>query len=674
MWLTFILVVLACLAFLYVPGFLFCRTLGMRVFASLLTAPLVSVVAYCLLGLLLTKIGVFCNWASVAISVVAICCVFYIPCVVKEGFGDGSLRDGHWLYIVLYCGVGALLGLLYFLLALDSPLSVVKEYDNCFHVDVIRAFVDSGAWSLLDVSSYLTQADLLIVPTKFSGFYPAAWHIVCALMVSFTGCAPALAENAVNFAACFIIFPASMLFFFMQIFEDKRVIFIGSVCIFAFVAFPWALLIWGPVFSNVFSLALAPAAAAVFVCFVNALIDHKKRATYCAVLLLAMLALLFSQPNTLFFCVFLLTPYATYRIWTFNRPVRFANARVSNKLLAMLFVAFVIVVCVALAYSPFMPNFSSTENWTVTRSNSEAFFDIIGLSFAWYNAQPVLAVVLAIGVISTFFRRRYLWITVAYLVFCAVYFAGVALDGLPKALLAGFWYSDGYRICACKAIVGSLLVALGLSTLVDLLKKALSKRPGAWKTCSVLTIVAFCVATYCPQLVVAEDTPQTPFNQYFAFMTYENHSMSKSLYETEEQRFVEKVKEIVPEGELVVNIPGDGSAFSYGLNGLRTYNRSFRGYNGMDTERAQDGGETRASRLIREGAANIASDELVAEAFDTIGARYVLILDAGDAYDEQPTQVTDSELFAGLMAIDEATPGFELVLSEGDMRLYKRSA
>lgn len=672
MWLTFGLAILACLAFLYVPGFLFSRALGMRTFSSLLSAPLVSVTAYCLFGLALTKVGILCTWSSVAIPIIAICCFIYILRIVKEGFGDDSLGNGRIPLLVLYCGVGAALGLFYFLLALDSPLSIVKEYDNCFHVDVIRAFLDSGSWSFLDVGPYLTEADLLIAPTASSGFYPVAWHITCALVASFTGCEPALAENAVNFASCFIVFPASMLFFFTKVFEDRRVILVGSVCIFAFVAFPWALLIWGPVFSNVFSLTLAPAAASIFICFVEALVAHKKRATYCTVLLIAMLALALSQPNTLFFCIFLLAPYATYRIWTLGHAVKVGNAHVDNRLLSVLFVAFVIVACVAFAYSPFMPNFSSTENWTVTKTAGDALVDIASLSFAWYNAQPVLAVLLLVGFVYTLSKRRYLWITVAYLVFCLVYFAGVALEGLPKALLAGFWYSDGYRIAACRAIVGSLLVALGLNAIVGLLHKALSNKPAIWKISSAFVIAVFCIATYCPQLIISEEKPSTPFNQYFAFMTHENYSLSKSIYEIDEEHFVEQVKGIVPEDELVVNVPGDGSAFSYGLDGLRTYYRSFRGYNGADTASAQEGGETRASRIIREGAANIASDALVAEAFDAIGARYVLMLDVGSAYDEQPAQVTDSELFAGIMAMDEETPGFELVLSENDMRLYKR--
>lgn len=673
MWLIFGLAVLASLAFLYIPGFLFFRGLGMRAFHALLAAPLGSVAAYCLASLVLVKVGISCSWVTVAIPVVVIALVLYAWRIVKEGFDAESLlshRQG--LYIVLYCGVGAVLGLLYFVFALDTPLSVVKEYDNCFHLDVIRALVDSGTWSVLDVGKYMTQGDMPIAPHDPTGFYPAAWHILCALVMTLTGCAPALAENAVNYSSCFIMFPASMLFLFMKAFEKRRIVLLGSVCILAFVAYPWALLIWGPVFPNAFSLALAPAASAVFICLVEALIDSDKRLTFFVALLMGMIALALSQPNTLFFCVFLLTPYGVYRLWTLGDSVKLGGLRVSHRLCAILFIAFVAMVCVALAYSPSMPNFLIAENWPITKTRSEAFANILDLSFAWYNAQPVLAVVLAIGLAYTIFKRQYLWITIAYLVFCLVYFAGVALDGLPKALLAGYWYSDGYRLAACKAIVGAPLVALGLNAIVGLLCKVFSKHPFVVRVGSTFVIAAFVIATYCPQLVVAEDEPSTPFNQYFSFMTYENLAPARSLYEMDEQSFVQKVKELVPEGELVVNVPGDGSGFSYGLDGLRTYYRSFRGYDGADAANPWEGGETRTSRLIREGAINIASDSLVAEAFDEIGARYVLVLDAGDAYDEQPTQVTDPELFFGIMAIDENTPGFELVMSDGDMRLYKR--
>ena len=34
----------------------------------------------------------------------------------------------------------------------------------------------------------------------------------------------------------------------------------------------------------------------------------------------------------------------------------------------------------------------------------------------------------------------------------------------------------------------------------------------------------------------------------------------------------------------------------------------------------------------------------------------------------------DNELWSGIRAIDDSTPGFETVLSEGDMRLYRITA
>ena len=60
------------------------------------------------------------------------------------------------------------------------------------------------------------------------------------------------------------------------------------------------------------------------------------------------------------------------------------------------------------------------------------------------------------------------------------------------------------------------------------------------------------------------------------------------------------------------------------------------------------------------------------DAFEEVGARYVLILDQGKSFRGQPKPNSyDDALWTGLMAITDDTPGFEVILSEEDMRLYR---
>ena len=62
-------------------------------------------------------------------------------------------------------------------------------------------------------------------------------------------------------------------------------------------------------------------------------------------------------------------------------------------------------------------------------------------------------------------------------------------------------------------------------------------------------------------------------------------------------------------------------------------------------------------------------------ALESVGADYVLVLDDERVAADRAYLFTyDPALWQGILSIDADTPGFELVLSEGDMRLYRITA
>ena len=66
-----------------------------------------------------------------------------------------------------------------------------------------------------------------------------------------------------------------------------------------------------------------------------------------------------------------------------------------------------------------------------------------------------------------------------------------------------------------------------------------------------------------------------------------------------------------------------------------------------------------------------ASDE-VREAVEKTGARYVMLLDEKSYDDRTVVKLRyKEEDWVGIESITQDTPGFTLVLSEGDMRLYR---
>ena len=66
MWLMLALAVVVCVAVLYVPGYLFARSLFVSRFASVAIAPMISIFFLAVLGIVLFEVGVTCSPRSIA--------------------------------------------------------------------------------------------------------------------------------------------------------------------------------------------------------------------------------------------------------------------------------------------------------------------------------------------------------------------------------------------------------------------------------------------------------------------------------------------------------------------------------------------------------------------------------------------------------------------------------
>lgn len=679
MWLTFCIAIVVCVLAFYLPGFLLFSGLGVSRIRALLIAPLASVAGYCAFGIVLPKLGIICSWTSVLLPMLVICA---IPFVVRFARNRrGKLRAEQpgvldWKTLGIYVALGLVIGTYIYVMPLGAPDAFSQEYDNAFHMETIRAFADSGIWSVLEVSKYMTPADQAIAPLPGAGFYPALWHLMCALVVSVLDCPVALALNAVNFIVASLIFPTGMMLLLSTVFTQRKTIRLGSICSLAFLGFPWLILYWGPLYANAFGFALIPAVAALFVRIVDALVTHTLKAVDIFAFLLGTLVLAVAQTSSIFFCVIFLAPYCVYRLWTHDGAVHVGTRALPQKPCAVLFAIFAVAVWTGLVFAPFMHSLVFNNEWAPLESVGQGIWDVITLSFGWFAPQYPLAALVLIGVIYTVRHREHFWITVAYLIFCVIYVICVSCAGFARHFFAGFWYADSYRIVACLALVGIPLAALGLATIARFLRAHVRLGENGWQTCLGVLVVLLCIVLYLPTIEFGGFKIDTALGQIQKEYFGANHNEIPSHHiklDAEEEAFLDEVARVVPEGALVLNMPDDGSAFAYATNGLRTYYRDYRFYDGGRASRTGTRpSETPESKLIRKYGAWAATNKRVREAFEDVGARYVLLLDQGKMFRHQPKPPSyDGTLWTGLTAIMDDMPGFELVLSKDDMRLYE---
>ena len=105
---------------------------------------------------------------------------------------------------------------------------------------------------------------------------------------------------------------------------------------------------------------------------------------------------------------------------------------------------------------------------------------------------------------------------------------------------------------------------------------------------------------------------------------------------------------------------------SYGLNGLPVYYRSISDYGSPS--------ETEDSIVLREHMSDLETDEAVQDALDNVSADYLLVLENDQQRMELFYPTYGQASWIGFESIDEHTPGLELVLSDGEMKLYKIAA
>ena len=263
MWASFVIAVVVAVVLLYVPGSLALRGMGLSAPLAVASAPIVSVFLYAAAGIVLKAAGVITSWiVLLAIALVLAGAVYALARARGRGetlaLGPSriSLRAG-WLVLACYVVVGVLVGFCCFLSVMDGPDSFPRQIDTVFHLARIRAYAESGTFSVLDATNCFPDG-MGYGASLPGGFYPAAWHVVAAMVYQATGFAVSLVLNALDFAFAAIVFPSGMYVLLSYVFDDHpKAVALGAFVTVAFVAFPWRLLTFGLLCSNLASFAMA---------------------------------------------------------------------------------------------------------------------------------------------------------------------------------------------------------------------------------------------------------------------------------------------------------------------------------------------------------------------------------------------------------------------------------
>lgn len=234
---------------LILPGMLASRAFGVPFKQSLSFGPAVTVFFLVFMGIALRFIGVAEGYSALLISLFLFTAVSGVACFFRF-HGRSAFFDTDIVSLLPYLCTLALsvpVTVYLFVRGIGLPDNFLQVYDNSFHLSVIQSMKHASSYSILSIGSYLEAGSKVFSPNASAGFYPAAWHIVAALVARAFDISVMASINLTNFVFVAFVLPLGVQSLIAVLTKgDVQKGICAAVVTLAAIAFPWTLLYWAP--------------------------------------------------------------------------------------------------------------------------------------------------------------------------------------------------------------------------------------------------------------------------------------------------------------------------------------------------------------------------------------------------------------------------------------------
>lgn len=668
-------IAIACLTIvltLFVPGLLIASCFDCDRTQSVAIAPALSCFLVLTFGIVLHYI---CIDATPITMLVIPCAILAVALFIHQRYHaakpnrvENKSRD-QILILSLYILIGVFLVISIYFKHLHGLNSFQPDNDNSTHLALIKNMLFSKNMSTLSTSSYFDASARPI--TNFKGsFYPAVFHAIAALSIIASGINAQAAENLIAAIIISTVYTSGCYLLFRTIdSEDKILQISGAIGSLLVIGFPWRFIVWGPLYPNLLSLALIPATMSIEIDICHALINKESKGSISKNLLLfffSIIAIAGSHPNGIFTFGVLSIPLILQTVFYIFKKRLGAN---KCKSVLATFIAFTAItllwlICYKLPQMQGVVQFK----WASSQTAIQALGSLLLFGFTRESNEPLLLIFLCLGIIKVARDPNRNWTILSYLITSIMFVIVVSTDGQIKQLLCGFWYCDHTRIAACVSLASVPLIAFGISLLIKSLVKIRSNQRAIATAIKVITAsIAILVIVCFPFFTEGYFGKPTTFQDYKRLLDYKFSLDLPSVYSKDEVEFVNQAKKLIPIGATVLNIPFDGSCFAYDIQGINVYYRT------PSISGDKKSSETNNSWLYRRKLSRYARDKEVKNALKSDNIQYVLQLDKGPSDNEPEREFASysEKDWNGIISIDESTPGFTLISSNKDMKLYR---
>lgn len=559
----------------------------------------------------------------------------------------GSPWRGVWLPIAA-AGLAAAMVARRLQQLIGQPDNFAQNFDNVFHLNAIRYVLETGNASSLTLGQLQGEGSL--------GVYPATWHAFAALTVQLTGASVPLAENSINIVAASIIWTLSCIFLARTLFGRSAVVTLAAAVLSAVqVAFPFMLLVWGPLFPNTLALSMVPLLIGIVVMLTRGArldSDQSLRRSWWFALLLGLAGMSTAHMSSVNALLVFVLPLLLAVWWQELRKLIRTGANARK--LTTFSVLSVAGAAVALALWVFLrPAFY--DSWGTSQTMGGAIGEALTNGPMGTPVNWLVTILAFVGIIHLFRIRRHRWLVVSYAISVTLYVVDAAVErGFLRNFLTGNWYQDTYRLAGFLPIFATVLGAAGAWAIAQYLmmtvgeRNARLRRPVPARNLRALGAGTLAAATAGVALL-GYFGPVQQYIQEKMSLYYFNEA--SPLVTPEELELIEQLDEYVTDGTVLAVNPWNGSSMAYALGGEKVLTPHL--FANPDPER----------RLISYDLDSFSPEVCTAVEDENVG----YVLDFGS----QVLADLAGDEYIGVTDVS-GEPGFELVASTGEnANLYR---
>ncbi|WP_172804305.1 DUF6541 family protein [Arthrobacter sp. QXT-31] len=661
-WLETLPAVFVALAIVLLPGAALAWGLGIRRLSLFGLAPLFSLTLAGVGAVIAAWLGVPWSPAVVlAITVLATAGAWFL--VGRRAALDAAAPE-KW---PLVAGVAAAIAVTALMVGrritqlVGAPDNISQRYDNVFHLNAVRYVLDTENASSLDLGRMGGNG------SGRATIYPAVWHSLCAMVTQVTGTEIAVSVNVVNLVAGAVIWPLSVVFL-TRVILGPRLMALAAAAVLSggFVAFPYLLMVWGPLFPNLLSASVLPAALAtvILVCRIAPDTDEPRLRSWLA-LLVGLPGLALSHMSSVNALLAFSAPMLLWKLAVHVRGLIRARAPLGKYILP---VAATVLAAAAAAviWKLVRPGFYG--GWKPHQTVPGAIGEVVSNAPAGTDVAILTSILALIGIATIVRRRTLWWLLACYVVAGYLYVVDAGYEaGWARDFFTGTWYQDVNRLAAYLPIFAVVLAALGVTAVVEAVRSMISRQGGRLQSLFPARRAAFMDVrgirlpdlaggvVVCALLLVLTQTG-TVRDYIVDNKIFYQRDTKESILSSDEYRLLDRLPAEVPEDAVIAVNPWNGGSLAYAFA-----DRKVLEYH--QTQRMNDD-----LRIIAQDLANAASDPKVCAAVRKLQVTYAL--DFGEQY---LLNHPSSRMYPGLQDLEKSR-SLQLVDSEGEAKLYKVTA